>query len=367
MATPHPLAGELPSRGKRQVIKERIHAWIRDQRLSPGDRLLSQNDLAQMTGATPLTIYRAMQELSDQGVIHRRKGVGTFVGPAHQAVRTGEVCLVLPAQDLDRPEVNPEYWPYVQTLFRAFIEATRQGWSFSTRVFNPEQDSPSTIASSFARFDVVFFHFANPPVALMKHLIQRRITRVIKLGLPHDELACLTVDHDRVEGARRAVGHMLSRGYRRIGFVGHREYWGQMSFDGYSQALQDAGISPQPSWSARVGDNRAEGARGASALLAANSDLDALFVDADLRALGVLDALTLRGIHVPEDMAVMGYDGLDLAVHHPPHLTSLEIPYRQIIAGALDEAARCESKLMPRKHLNFVGSVVPGLTVGRRV
>ena len=76
-----------------------------------------------------------------------------------------------------------------------------------------------------------------------------------------------------------------------------------------------------------------------------------------------LDHLQQAGVRVPDDVGVMGYDGLDHATRHPPYLTTVRIPWRRMIETALEELARHKGGASPVKHVSILGDVVAGKTV----
>ena len=200
------------ARGQRERIKTSLKAWIREQGLEPGDQLISQVKLAEHFGTTQVTVHRAMRELSDEGVLRRVKGKGTFVADRHRVETTEttrQMCLVLPEAHLDDPRSNPEFWDQLQSLLCAFIEAGGAEWSFGTRTIAPDADS-APLAAQLAGYDAVFFHFDRPPKALIQRLTREAIVPVVKLGQPEPDLDCLSIDHDReastAAGIARAVG-----------------------------------------------------------------------------------------------------------------------------------------------------------------
>lgn len=130
-----------------------------------------------------------------------------------------------------------------------------------------------------------------------------------------------TVTIDDVAGGEMATRHLLDLGHRRIGFVGDAEpdRFGFSSsmrrHQGYVQALQGAGVEPATEYE-RLGPH---GTAIASELTHALFDLDtpptAIFAASDTQALGVLEAARTAGMRVPEDLSVIGFDDLDIAVH----------------------------------------------------
>jgi DNA-binding LacI/PurR family transcriptional regulator len=126
--------------------------------------------------------------------------------------------------------------------------------------------------------------------------------------------------------------------------------------------LQDAALSFDARLVVRVPESFESAFDATEALLRRRVRFDAVFADADPRALHVLDALRAHGVRVPEDVGVMGYDGLALFGTQPPFLTSVRKPYREMIAAALGELARASGRMMEHKHIEFIGEVVPGQT-----
>lgn len=349
---------------RRAELKKRIVEWVQHSRLGPGDGIPSQVKLAELFKTTELTVHRALTELAQEGVVERIKGKGTFVGAAAVVQRAAgrHIALVLPGEGLDRPENNPEYWPYVQMILRCFIS-----YAGSSRVFSPRavtsRECATQVAEDLRGAVAAFFLYQKDEWGLFDRLVQERIAPVVCLGLPHADRPCLSVDHDRVNGARLGVLHLIRLGYRRIGFVGSREYWGQMSYEGYRQALDEARLAAKETWSVRIGESRAEGSLGAARLQKQAPECDAVFADSDIHALGVLDHLRAVGVRVPEDIGVMGYDGLDLAVAQPPHLASVRVPWERIIGAAMDELAQHNEPSSPIKHISVLGEVVTGRTL----
>ena len=127
---------------------------------------------------------------------------------------------------------------------------------------------------------------------------------------------------DQHEGARLATEHLLALGHRTVRHVAGPEDWleAQERVEGWRAALSDAAVPAPPllrgDWTA------ASGYRAALELEPAE-DLTALFVANDHMALGVLRGLQQRGIRVPEDVSVVGFDDIPEAEFLLPPLTTV--------------------------------------------
>jgi LacI family transcriptional regulator len=151
------------------------------------------------------------------------------------------------------------------------------------------------------------------------------------------EFPSVAVDDKR--GGRIAAEHLVATGRRRIAFVGGPQGLSQVKhrLRGAQEVVDvTAGVTldyvETPAMDADAGRRAAE--RLVS--LGARSRPDAIFAANDLIALGVLQALTLAGVHVPDDIAILGYDDIDFAASAAIPLSSVRQPREVLGAVAAD-------------------------------
>ena len=148
-----------------------------------------------------------------------------------------------------------------------------------------------------------------------------------------------SVDHvtmHNVEAARAATEYLLGIGRRRIAVVGVHpgEVVGSagLRLEGYRMALAAAGLEVDESLLGKAGLwHRATGAESMAALLDSGATPDAVFALNDAMALGAMHELQVRGIRIPEDVAVIGFDAVDEGEYANPSLTTVD-PGREQIA-----------------------------------
>ncbi|HET6876784.1 MAG TPA: LacI family DNA-binding transcriptional regulator [Jatrophihabitans sp.] len=180
------------------------------------------------------------------------------------------------------------------------------------------------------------------------------------LGIERPGLLSAAIDD--VAAAREAVEHLLALGHRRIGLIGgdtddpmrftpplHRR-------DGYRDALEAAGVKPDPDLE-QLGFFTVEGGMAAAAAILDREDPPtAIFAESDEMAYGALRVLHERGLRVPEDVAVIGFDDqpyaalMDLStVRQPVAEQALDIATRllTVIAEPDDELSRDPAVRMP--------------------
>lgn len=146
---------------------------------------------------------------------------------------------------------------------------------------------------------------------------------------------------DNVAAARDAVGHLVRTGRRRIGFLGHEtgptSYTSAQRLEGYRAALTDSGLPYDPALLVPRGSGDALGAEQAlDAALDTGLTLDALLCRDDLAAIGALRALRRHGLDVPTDVAVIGWDAIELGASTVPSLTSVSPDTRALAERTLD-------------------------------
>jgi LacI family transcriptional regulator len=178
--------------------------------------------------------------------------------------------------------------------------------------------------------------------------LQRHGTPVILVDSRSADGGQCSVAVDDVRGGDLAVSHLLRSGHRRIGFVGGPFSIRQVADrrDGAVDALERAG--------GRAGDlimigtpalNWAAGKRAGAELaeMPAEKRPTGVFCANDLLALGLLQELTRRGIAVPDDVAIVGYDDIEFAAAAAVPISSVRQPRRQLGRTAaqllLEEAA----------------------------
>ncbi len=136
---------------------------------------------------------------------------------------------------------------------------------------------------------------------------------------------------DEREGARRASEHLLSLGHVRIRFIGDTLLpWYRRRYQGYCDALREAGIEPLPPVGASGEDPLRMGAAAALELLDRHRGFTAVFAGSDRAAHGAIKALRSRGLRIPDDVSVVGFDDDEIASLEEPPLTTVRMPTEEV-------------------------------------
>ncbi len=147
-----------------------------------------------------------------------------------------------------------------------------------------------------------------------------------------------SVSVDDVAESARLVSYLIKKGHKRIAFMGATKEDTSISklrLDGYLKALSDNGIKPDSKliWHSAEGVDAYSMQYGYDFMkekLKKKRDFTAVFAISDTMAIGVLKALREAGVRVPEDVAVVGYDGIDMGTFCAPTLTTISQPFEEM-------------------------------------
>ncbi len=175
--------------------------------------------------------------------------------------------------------------------------------------------------------------------AQVRRLIDHGLPTVL-VEYPHPKLNCVEIDD--VEGGTMATTYLLSKGHRRIAFLGDTDlpeysiHPVSLRLKGFRRALKDARIKLPETFVRLAPYSQEQTRKVAKELLNLPEPPTAIFVATDFQALGVLKAARQLNIEVPEQLAVIGFDDLDMAEY--ADLTT--------ISQHLDESGRLAVELL---------------------
>jgi DNA-binding LacI/PurR family transcriptional regulator len=169
---------------------------------------------------------------------------------------------------------------------------------------------------------------------------RRDSTPLVLLG---ERISGTLADHvaiDNITAARDAVLHLIQQGRQRVAAIGAQpgadEGTAQLRLTGYRQALKQSGLPYDSELVAETQEyHRLDGGRAMARLLDGQAVPDAVFAFNDLLALGALRACYDRGVRIPEDIALAGFDDIDDGRHSVPSLSTVSPDKEQIARVAV--------------------------------
>jgi DNA-binding LacI/PurR family transcriptional regulator len=242
--------------------------------------------------------------------------------------QVGTVALVL----TQRPHLISE--AFLATIVLGLAEAVKTaGYHVLIEPLNPAH--PETTYGNLIRS-----RRADGIILVGPRPQDKELQRITEDGLPIVLIGAIQnrdipfVDIDNFDGGYKAVQHLTSLGHRRIACITNAALSHPASQDrlnGYRQALAEMEIPFDPTL-VRYGDFTGEsGAQAMEDLLeTADPQPTAVFIASDMVALGALSVLEAAGLHVPQEIAVVGFDDIPLAQYISPPLTTMRLPAREL-------------------------------------
>jgi DNA-binding LacI/PurR family transcriptional regulator len=288
---------------------------------------VTMNDVARAAGVSLKTVsnvlndYEFIRPATKQKVHDAIAALGYEANLTARSLRSGKTRMLgLVLSDLSAPY-------YAELASKLMKVASRRGYRVLVEQSGATVENElSALQGPFRQLtdgllftplameaDAVASSRGNKPVVLLgEHIVDPRFDLV-------------TMKNN--EAAKVLTAHLLAGGRRRIALVGAspEESSGSsgIRLSGYKNALEDAGIDFDPALLAACPWRRDGGAAAIAGLLERGVSFDAVFGLNDTLALGAMHELLIRGIKVPQDVAVAGFDDIDEARFASPSLTTV--------------------------------------------
>lgn len=323
-----------------QQISDDLRRQIRSGALPTGTRLPPIRQLTTLYGVSIITINKALASLVSEGLVDSHVGRGTFVSPLPESLKPRLIGFIL--RDLASPF-------FTRVAEGAQKRAEAEGFEIfvTSSAGQTSREDAHIERLSLLGADALIVASLRPNAPVMQRLRKAEIPVVM---VSHTEAEDVPfVGTDPRQAAALAVEHLVSLGHRRLGFVNG---WpgrpsGEKLREGFVEALDRLGIEHEPDfeWNyPHAGSGERHQYRSGYAvgqLMAESTERpEAVLVFNDLGAMGFIDALLDRGVAVPEDVAVVGIDGIEQGARARVPLTSVRQPAERIGELAVDTLLR---------------------------
>jgi len=296
----------------------------------------SQVDVARLAGVSRATVSYVVNnqtggsipisEETRQRVLDAIAELGYVPDASARALRSGStktIGLIVPAIH------NPHFWQVADGVEQ---EADAAGYHILLSSIPPENKNAEDIFESLSnrRIDGLvmipsFIYESDKAQKTLAHLLKRRFP-IVGMMADHGDMFR---DFDRVISDYRDVTvdvmkHLLSLGHKRIGFIFGIAIpnLGSDRLSAYQEGLQSAGLPVDPSLVIECGPTTEDSYRATQQLLELPSRPTALLAINDLLAVGALRAIKDRGLDVPRDISLFGYDDIPLSKYLVPRLST---------------------------------------------
>ncbi|WP_319517723.1 LacI family DNA-binding transcriptional regulator [uncultured Martelella sp.] len=249
-------------------------------------------------------------------------------------------------------------------------EAREEGLSADVRVISAESAAKGDPAQLWQNRPASVILVGIDNSGLLDAIYDAQIPTVIVNGMDRS-MRISSVSPDYHFGGVAATQHLLQLGHRQIVHVTHPHRQSlRRRLDGFREALEEAGIEFSADRHVLdLGDPHMIGINAReiiSRMIDENRELPtAFFCVADIVALGVVQAIQAHGLSVPEDVSVMGFDGLSIGAHSSPPLSTVRIDRQELGRTGLKLLLEQNSANKPSaKRVGMGVEVVPRLSTG---
>jgi DNA-binding LacI/PurR family transcriptional regulator len=303
---------------------------------------VQMDDIARLAGVSVSTVSRALSqsplvsEKTRTRIAELAKSLKYSVNVGAQNLRRGQnrtVAVVIPYDSRSRQHVSD---PFFIGMLGSIADAlTLQGYDMLVSRIDAERlDLAAQYCDSGRAVGVIVIGQWGHHDQL-NELASRHLPLVVWGAELPKQLYC-TVGSDNVEGGSLATGHLLKTGRRRIAFFGDTQMPEvAQRFEGYERAHRELGVPMSPELMMKVPFVAVAARDAVTSLMARKAKFDAIFACSDLLAITAIGALRDEGLSVPNDIAVVGYDDVDMASYCHPALTtihqSIEVAGRALV------------------------------------
>jgi DNA-binding LacI/PurR family transcriptional regulator len=309
------------------LVQEKIKQAIKNREITgklPGERTLAKD-----YGYSYMTIRKAVENLVDEGVLYKLPTKGTYVADRKSAKKKTKIIGYF----LDSKIIAGLTSPYYSLIFNALEkEAAKHGYSLI--YFSDIDDSKSlnhlnkidgVVASCFPRNEEII------------HEINDRVPLVVIDNSSSDK-TIPSIIIDNFNAVSDAVKYLCSLGHKRIGFMtGLADSdVGKNRYEGYKSGLINNGLALNDELVYRGNYSFKSGLVGADYFLSLKKLPTAIVCANDSMAIATIRQIAQRGLSVPDDISIVGFDDVEVASQINPALTTLAAPIAETAVKALD-------------------------------
>jgi DNA-binding LacI/PurR family transcriptional regulator len=317
------------------------------------DRALQMEDIAQLAGVSTSTVSRALNQ-SALVNIETRQRIQKLAHSLNYSINVGArnlrlqrnrtVAVVVPYDTRARQHVSD---PFFVSMLGSLADAlTDRGYDMLLSRIDAERlDLVGEISGSGRAIGVILIGQWHRHDQLNELAARKSPIAVWGAQIPQ-QLYC-TVGSDNLAGGVLATEHLVQGGRRHIAFFGDTELPEvAQRYEGYRNVLRRHSLKLNPELTRPTAFVHGRARQAVTELVHKKATFDAIFASSDLLALEAMNALRGHKIRVPEDIAVVGYDDIELAQYAHPSLTTV----RQLVAKGGDLLVDALLQIVAGKH-----------------
>jgi len=297
------------------------------RQLKAGDKLPGERTISKELGISYMTTRKAIENLVAKGLLYKIPKKGAYVA-GHKEAKTKNLAYFLDSSIKDGLSS-----PYYSMIFDAVEkEAAKNGYSLMY-ISNAGGSDFLEIAKKIDGVIISCFPRIEP-------LIQELKARVAVVCIDNSsaDKSIPSVTLDNFNSVANSIDYLCTLGHERIGFITGLDDSdiGRDRLAGYLGALKNHHIAEDRDLVFRGDYTFATGRRGADYFLSLASPPTAIMCANDTMAISAMKEISTRGLKVPDDMSIIGFDDIVLASQITPALTTVSVPVEEMAKRSID-------------------------------
>jgi len=319
----------------RQIIND-ISEKIKSGYYKPGEKLPSESKLTEEFSTSRITVTRALKELELTEIIYKVKGKGSFVSEI-SIVRNKIISLIIP----HKANFFSGGQQYIRSVYKYCKKA---GYLCSVHYSEQSSTREREILEELMNHNiagVILYPINSRNIDSISQLLISGCP-IILLDRKLEEIEIPVVESDNLTGAYNAVQYMISMGHKRIAFIGELDsYSAKERYKGYCRALYDNKIAiDRDIVISKYSDvyqqdkqhilNQENAAVIVERISNGINKITSLFCISDYVAFRISEALQNKGIVIPDDISICGFDNLHYFPERDLNIATVEQDFNKI-------------------------------------
>lgn len=316
---------------KRSIpISMQIEKWL-EEKIASGkyrvnEMIPSESKLAALLKVSRPTVKRAVSSLEKKDVLICHPCIGSFVK------KRPRLKSVLPSIGVILPNISdPFFYQLVKDLEKVLQEVS---YSMVLAGTNNDHKKELDQLRNLLYHDGIRGYLISSISISMKRL---RIP-VVFMSLKPDDIEADFISIDNRYGVHQLIDYLESLGHRKIGYIRGKLYYKRdIRRESYEKALKAHGLKLNPEWIRESQLRDEKGGREAMEKMLEGKDLPtAIFAESDTTAIGAMQIIKERGIKVPRDISIAGFDNIHASAHLEVPLTTIDYPTEEMAKKAVE-------------------------------
>lgn len=325
------------------------------------DQVATLEDVARLTGVSTATVSRCLNAPSKvteatrarvMDAVHELGYLPNFSAQALAAKRTNTFGAIIPTME------NAIFARGLQAFQKA-LEARGITLLVASSGYDPALEEKQIKALAARGADALLLIGHDRSRAVYDFLERRRIPYLV--AWVHDAAAGhSSIGFDNFAAMRRLTDEVIALGHRSLGLIsapGANNDRVRARCDGVRAAMRAHGLKPSALKIIETPYSINNGAQAFQALIEQHPDITVVLCGNDVLAAGAITLARARGIRVPEDISITGFDDLEIAEILPPGLTTIHVPHRQMGEGAATMLIELRDGAKPGKNIELEATI----------